>query len=95
MSAERAVALALEQASVPAAEPDQTSTANSAAAQLTPREREVVVRVARGMTNRQIAGVLVIAERTADVHVSNILSKLSLTSRAQLAAWVVRHGLLA
>jgi len=36
----------------------------------------------------------VIAERTADVHVSNILSKLSLTSRAQLAAWVVRHGLL-
>jgi DNA-binding CsgD family transcriptional regulator len=94
MSAERAVALALEQVAAPAVEPDPTSTANSAAAQLTPREREVAVLVARGLTNRRIAGTLVIAERTADVHVSNILGKLTLTSRAQLAAWVVRHGLL-
>ena len=61
----------------------------------TPGEREAAVLVAGGLTNRQIAGTLVIAERTADVHVSNILNKLSLTSRAQLAAWVVRHGLLA
>jgi non-specific serine/threonine protein kinase len=54
----------------------------------------VAALVARGITNRQIAGALVISERTADVHVSNILSKLSLGSRAHLAAWVVRHGLL-
>jgi non-specific serine/threonine protein kinase len=54
----------------------------------------VAVLVARGLTNRQIADSLVIAERTADVHVSNILNKLDLSSRAQLAAWVVRHGLL-
>jgi DNA-binding NarL/FixJ family response regulator len=54
----------------------------------------VAAHVARGLTNRQIAGALVISERTADVHVSNILNKLNLASRAQLAAWVVRHGLL-
>lgn len=95
MSAERAVALALEPVAARAPEPVQTSAADAEVAQLTPREREVVVLVARGLTNRQIAGVLVIAERTADVHVSNILNKLGLTSRAQLAAWVVRHGLLA
>jgi DNA-binding NarL/FixJ family response regulator len=59
---------------------------------LTPREGEVAALVAHGLTNRQIAGALVIAERTADVHVSNILNKLTLTSRAQLAAWVVGHG---
>jgi non-specific serine/threonine protein kinase len=54
----------------------------------------VATLVARGLTNRQIAAALVISERTADVHVSNILNKLTLSSRAQLAAWVVRHGLL-
>src|SRR5207302_11257680 len=62
---------------------------------LSPRERQVAHLVARGLTNREIAVELVIAERTADTHVSNILNKLDLSSRAQLAAWAVRHGLLA
>ena len=60
---------------------------------LTPREREVAALVAEGLSNRQIAVRLVVSERTADVHVSNILRKLDLTSRAQLAAWAVRAGL--
>ena len=94
MSAERAIALALEPVGEPAAEPVRARTADPAIALLTPRERQVAILVARGLTNRQIAETLVIAERTADVHVSNILNKLTLTSRAQLAAWVVRHGLL-
>jgi DNA-binding NarL/FixJ family response regulator len=61
---------------------------------LTPREREVAVRIARGLTNRQMAAEFTLAERTVDVHVSNILGKLQLSSRAQVAAWVVEHGWL-
>jgi DNA-binding NarL/FixJ family response regulator len=48
--------------------------------------------VGRGLTNRQIAHKLVLSERTADVHVSNILNKLELSSRTQLAIWAVTHG---
>jgi DNA-binding NarL/FixJ family response regulator len=62
---------------------------------LTRRELEVAALIAQGLTNRDIAQELVISERTADTHVGNILSKLRLTSRAQIAAWVVDHGLAA
>lgn len=62
---------------------------------LTPREREVARLVAQGQTNRQIAATLVISERTADAHVQNILNKLGISSRAQIAAWAVERGLLA
>ena len=62
---------------------------------LTVREREVAALVARGMTNREIADALIIGQRTADTHVSNILGKLGLSKRSQLAAWVVEQGLLA
>lgn len=62
-------------------------------AQLTPREREVARLVARGCTNKQIAEALVIGDRTADTHVAHILGKLGLTSRTQIATWVVAHGL--
>ena len=44
------------------------------------------------MTNREIADTLVIAERTADTHVENILNKLGLVSRTQIAAWAVEQG---
>jgi LuxR family maltose regulon positive regulatory protein len=67
---------------------------SAAALLLTPREREVAVLVARGLTNRQIADELVISERTAETHVQHILGKLDLSSRAQLAAWTVAHGLV-
>ena len=62
---------------------------------LTPREMEVLNLVAQGMTNRQIAGELYISEKTAGVHVSNILAKLDVMSRAQAAAVAVRSGILA
>ncbi len=58
---------------------------------LTAREREVARLVARGSSNRQIAAALVISERTAEAHLSNILSKLGLSTRVQLAAWAVGH----
>lgn len=60
-------------------------------APLTPRERAVVMLIARGFTNRQIAEALVISERTADGHVANILGKLELRTRTQVAIWVVKH----
>ena len=62
---------------------------------LTAREREVAVLVARGQTNREIAAMLVISERTADAHVQNILNKLGVNSRAQIAAWATERGLRA
>ncbi|GAA3256294.1 hypothetical protein GCM10010532_106200 [Dactylosporangium siamense] len=55
---------------------------------LTPREREVAVLLAEGLTNAELARRLYISPRTAAVHVSNILSKLNLESRTQIAAWV-------
>ncbi|MGZ4233030.1 MAG: response regulator [Solirubrobacteraceae bacterium] len=60
---------------------------------LTEREREILALVAQGKANKAIAGELVISERTARTHVSNILSKLDLTSRTQAALWAVREGL--
>lgn len=62
--------------------------------QLTGREREVLVGLARGLTNRQIAGELGIAEKTVSVHVSNLLGKLQLSSRTQAALYAARAGLL-
>lgn len=58
---------------------------------LSDREWEVAMLVARGLSNRQIAAQLIVSERTVDTHVSHILRKLSLASRAQIAAWAVQH----
>ncbi|MGQ0575615.1 MAG: helix-turn-helix transcriptional regulator, partial [Pseudonocardia sp.] len=57
------------------------------AAPLTPREREVAGLVAGGRTNRQIGRALGITEKTAEVHVHNIIRKLDASSRAEIAAW--------
>jgi DNA-binding NarL/FixJ family response regulator len=64
-----------------------------AADTLTAREREVLILIAEGRTNRQIARQLNVTERTARTHVSNILAKLQLTSRTQAALWAVQEGL--
>jgi DNA-binding CsgD family transcriptional regulator/tetratricopeptide (TPR) repeat protein len=61
------------------------------ASTLTRREQEVAALVARGLTNRQIAETLVIAEGTAGVHVDHILSKLRFHTRAQVAHWAAQH----
>jgi DNA-binding NarL/FixJ family response regulator len=69
------------------------TTPADALASLTPREREVLAGVARGLSNRSIAEELGITERTARTHVSNILAKLDLASRTQAALLAVQHGL--
>jgi DNA-binding NarL/FixJ family response regulator len=73
--------------SVPAAVLDRSAGAGP----LTEREREVVALIVRGCTNREIAEELVIAEGTAVRHVANILNKLNLKSRAQVAVWAVER----
>jgi DNA-binding NarL/FixJ family response regulator len=60
---------------------------------LTPREREVLLLVADGLTNRQIAERLVVSEHTVHRHVTNILRKLDLPTRTAAAAHAVRAGL--
>jgi DNA-binding NarL/FixJ family response regulator len=51
--------------------------------------------VASGRTNRQIGRVLGISEKTAEVHLHHVMSKLDARSRAEVAAWAVTHHLSA
>jgi NarL family two-component system response regulator LiaR len=73
------------QPSIP--KPDESS-------KLTGREMEVIRLVARGKSNREIAAVLVISEKTAKSHISNILGKLGLEDRTQMAVYAVKTGLV-
>jgi DNA-binding NarL/FixJ family response regulator len=61
--------------------------------QMTKREKEVLALIAKGMSNKEIASVLHIAEKTVKTHVSSILSKLNLADRTQAALYAVKHGL--
>jgi DNA-binding NarL/FixJ family response regulator len=61
---------------------------------LTPREQEVVKLVAEGYTNKQIAGTLVISEKTVERHRANILEKLGMRDRVELTRYAIRHGLI-
>lgn len=63
------------------------------AEELTERELEVVRLVAQGLNNREIAGRLYISDKTAKTHVSNMLGKLHLVDRTQLAIYAISHGL--
>ncbi len=58
---------------------------------LTPREKEVALLVAQSMSNHQIASTLTLSEHTVATHVRNVLKKLGLHSRNQVAAWVTEH----
>ncbi len=61
---------------------------------LTAREREVAALIAQGKINREIAGDLVVSERTVETHVANIMFKLGLQSRRQIRDWAVKKGLV-
>jgi DNA-binding NarL/FixJ family response regulator len=61
---------------------------------LTHRELAVLKLVATGLTNRQIASELSLAEKTIDRHVSNIFAKLDVPTRAAATAYAFRHRLL-
>jgi DNA-binding NarL/FixJ family response regulator len=61
---------------------------------LTEREREVLVQIAHGHSNREIAWVLFVSEKTVKTHVSNLFLKLGVHDRTQAALYAVRHSLL-
>jgi NarL family two-component system response regulator LiaR len=60
---------------------------------LTERELDVLLCIARGFTNQEIANTLFISDRTVRTHVSNIFSKLHLANRTQAALYALREGL--
>ncbi len=70
------------------------SGAPTAPDQLTTRELDVIRLVGKGKSNSEIAQVLVISQKTAKTHISNILSKLGLQDRTQLAIYAIRKGLV-
>lgn len=59
---------------------------------LPPRERDVLVRIARGLSNRQIATELGIAERTVKVHVGSLFRRIGVADRTSAALWARDHG---
>lgn len=65
----------------------------AALAALTPRERQVAWRAARGQTNRQIAQALVISPETVKTHVAHVLDKLGLRSKAELRILLLDLGI--
>jgi NarL family two-component system response regulator LiaR len=66
----------------------------AAATGLTEREREVIQLVAQGRSNHEISGALVISDKTVKTHISNILNKLDLEDRTQLAIYAIKNGLV-
>jgi DNA-binding NarL/FixJ family response regulator len=73
--------------------PEPKPREDPALATLTPRELEVVVAVARGWSNAEIAERLVLAEATVKTHVGRILAKLQLRDRVQIVIFAYEHGL--
>jgi DNA-binding NarL/FixJ family response regulator len=74
--------------------PPQGPTSDHRYAELTPREREVLMAVARGLSNGEIAAMLVLSEATVKSHVGRILSKLALRDRVQIVVYAYEHGLV-
>jgi DNA-binding NarL/FixJ family response regulator len=89
LPAEDAFAYALQHSPAPAVPAMSAPTApEPGTAPLIPWEMQVARLLAGGRTNKEIAAQLVISQRTAEGHVERILTKLSFTSRAEVAAWV-------
>jgi DNA-binding NarL/FixJ family response regulator len=61
---------------------------------LTPRELEVVKLIAEAHTNREIAGVLKLAEKTVESHRANVFAKLGMRDRVEIVRWAIRRGLV-
>jgi len=62
--------------------------------ELSPRKREIIVKLARGDSNKEIARELDLSESTVKIHVQGILRKLNLASRVQAAVYAMEHGLV-
>ncbi|MCF6467151.1 response regulator transcription factor [Nonomuraea sp. MG754425] len=71
-----------------------SGTPVASAADLTPREREVLLMVARGLSNMEIAAGLEVAEATVKTHLGRVLAKLGLRDRAQVVVYAYEAGLI-
>jgi len=90
MSQADVIAFALGESARPTARPGGTATGagpGTGSGPLTRREQEVAALVAQGLSNAQIAAMLVISARTVETHVQHIMDKLGFRTRAQIAAW--------
>ena len=74
--------------------PDPTSEEDDPASVLSPREFQVMVRLARGMTNREIAEEFFVSVRTVDNQRLQVLRKLGLRNNVELTHYAIRHGLI-
>lgn len=95
MSPEQAIEYALGPEDAPPPPPEEKTSAEGSLDALTRRQLQVALLVARGLTNRQAAAELVLSEHTVATHVRDILKKLGLRSRTELATWIVERGFLA
>lgn len=77
---------------LPGAATAAASAASDRGPDLPPRERDVLVRIARGLSNRQIATELGIAERTVKVHVGSLFRRIGVADRTSAALWARDHG---
>ncbi|HLW48453.1 MAG TPA: tetratricopeptide repeat protein [bacterium] len=95
MTLEQAIeyALTATETSPPETKEPEKPTSEKEVSLLTPREQQVAALIAQGLANREIASQLGITERTAETHVRNLLNKMKVNSRTQIAVWAVKHGL--
>ena len=71
-----------------------TPSSDAAAAELTNRERQILLLVAEGHSNAQLARMLWVTEQTVKFHLSNVYRKINVSNRTEAARWAQRHGLL-
>ncbi len=80
--------------SLRAAPKDSVPVAEVSQNRLTTREREILIMLARGASNKEIASTLTLSESTIKIHVQGILRKLNIAKRVQAAVYAVEHGLI-
>lgn len=73
---------------------ESAAAADVSPGKLSPREREIIVMLAHGASNKEIARVLNLSESTIKIHVQGILRKLNIAKRVQAAVYAVAHGLI-
>jgi len=73
---------------------ESVAVADINSGKLSPREREIIVMLAHGSSNKEIARVLNLSESTIKIHVQGILRKLNIAKRVQAAVYAVEHGLI-